>query len=365
MTFSQSDQLFMQRALELAENGSFSTDPNPCVGCVFVKDGKIISEGWTQPAGDLHAEATAIRNAMESLESADCYVTLEPCTHFGKTPPCVDALIQTGIRRIVIAIEDPNPQVAGKGIRLLREAGIQVETGLGTEQAALINRGFIKRMTTGYPFVTMKMGMSMDAKTAMASGESQWISGTESRRIVQRLRAQSSAVITGRQTVASDDPSMNVRSDELPESDQDKLLHQPLRVILDSKRSLSGNERIFTLDDNYLWVNAIASDATSDNQLVAPSSSDRIDLDTVLKDLARRGCNEVLIEAGAELSGAFVAADLVDEVQLFMAPVLLGHEARDLIQLPGMQALSDKKQFKFVSAQAIGTDVQLIFHRGQ
>ena len=366
MSFTQSDHQFMQRALELARLGEFSTDPNPRVGCVFVKDDRIVAEGWTQPAGDLHAEAIAIRDAETSLTGADCYVTLEPCSHYGRTPPCANALIESGIGRVVIAIQDPNPDVSGKGISALRQAGISVETGLYADEALYINRGFINRMTTGLPYVTMKMGMSMDAKTAMASGESQWITCPDSRRIVQHLRAQSGAVITGRQTVVSDNPSMNVRTDELPDADQDKLLHQPIRVILDSKRSLSGNEGIFTLDNNYLWVSTVNNGDDSEVELTVPGQANgKIDLLFVLKHLAERGCNEVLIEAGAELSGAFVAANLIDEVQLFMAPVMLGHEARDLINLPGMQHLSDKKQFEFISARQIGADVQLIFQRGK
>lgn len=365
MSFTQSDHQFMQRALELARLGEFSTDPNPRVGCVFVKDGRVISEGWTQPAGDLHAEAIAIRNANESLAGTDCYVTLEPCSHFGKTPPCADALIQSGVARVVIAIGDPNPAVAGKGIAALRDSGISVETGLCAEEAYQINRGFLKRISTGLPFVTMKMGMSMDAKTAMASGESQWITSPESRKMVQHLRARSAAVITGRQTVVSDNPSMNVRPDELPDADKHKVLHQPVRVILDSKRSLSGDERIFTLDKNYLWVSSVNKDKTTEQCLHAPTQANgKIELTPVLKHLAELGCNEVLIEAGAELSGAFVDADLVDEIQLFMAPVMLGHDARDLIRLPGMQQLSDKKQFEFTSARQIGADVQLVFQRG-
>ena len=365
MTFSSADQHYMQRALHLAEQGIFSTDPNPSVGCVFVKNNEIIAEGWTQPAGDLHAEASAIKNATSVLVGTDCYVTLEPCSHHGKTPPCANALIACGIKRLVVALEDPNPQVAGRGIELIKQAGITVEIGLFAEAAEILIRGFSKRMQTGLPFVTLKMGMSMDAKTAMASGESQWITAPESRHQVQRLRAKSSAVITGKQTVISDNPAMIVRVTELPVTVQSKLLRQPIRVVLDSNRSLTGTERIFNLDEHYLWVSLNHPDAANDKYItLASNSTGKIDLQELLSKLGAMEMNEVLVEAGAEVSGAVISANWVDEIQLFMAPVILGHEARDLIQLPGMTQLSDKKKFEFVSANASGPDVQLVFRRG-
>ena len=364
MTFSQSDITYMHRALSLAERARFSTDPNPAVGCVMVKGDQIVTEGWTQPAGDLHAEAYAIANCSESLEGCDVFVTLEPCSHTGKTPPCADALINAGVSRVVIANTDPNPLVAGQGIAALQQAGITVESGLCAEEAAEINRGFFHRIKSGRPYVVLKMGMSMDAKTAMASGESQWITSPESRSEVQRLRAQSAAVITGRQTVLDDNPSMNVRAESLPEDVRDYLVKQPLRVVIDSKRSLTGEERIFTLDEHSLWVSGVKATETSTRSFLTELEEGRIVLDAVLEHLAELGCNQVLVESGAHLAGAFVAQDLVDEIHLFMAPSFLGHEARDLIQLPGMTMLSDKKNYRFISAEPVGSDVKLVFRKG-
>jgi diaminohydroxyphosphoribosylaminopyrimidine deaminase/5-amino-6-(5-phosphoribosylamino)uracil reductase len=356
----------MSHALALAERGLFSTEPNPRVGCVFVKDGEIIAEGWHEQAGGSHAEVMAIDNATTSLDGADCFVTLEPCSHHGRTPPCAEALLNTGIKRLVVAVKDPNPEVAGKGIQLLKEAGIKVETGLLEERAQQLNAGFFKRMTEGTPYVRLKMGMSMDAKTAMASGESQWITCPEARQAVQQLRAMSGAIITGRFTVLSDNPSLNVRVDELPEEYKSALVKQPLRVVMDSKRSLSGQERIFQLDEHVLWVvgEHASLENTAVSMLQAPVKQERrIELPFVLKHLADRGINEVLVEAGSKLAGAFVAEDLVDEVHLFMAPKILGHEASGLLHIPGMQRLSQAQQFTFVAANPIGSDVQLIFKR--
>ena len=368
MTFSQSDITYMQRALSLAERARFSTDPNPAVGCVIVKQGRIVTEGWTQPAGELHAEAYAIANSTESLVGCDVFVTLEPCSHTGKTPPCADALIKAGVSRVVIANIDPNPLVAGQGIAMLQQAGITIETGLCAEEAAEINRGFFHRLKSGRPYVVLKMGMSMDAKTAMASGESRWITSSESRSEVQRLRAQSAAVITGRQTVLDDNPSLNVRSESLPEEVRDYRVKQPLRVVLDSKRSLTGEERIFTLDEHSLWVSGnvstVSTDATTGRFLTELDDDGRIVLDAVLDYLAELGCNQVLVEAGAHLAGAFIEQQLVDEIHLFMAPIFLGHEARDLIWLPGMTMLSDKKKYQFISAEPVGSDIKLVLRKG-
>lgn len=367
MSTTNQDQHYMSKALELARRGLFSTSPNPRVGCVLVKDNQVISEGWHERTGDVHAEAMAIEKATTSLKGVECYVTLEPCNHQGNTPPCTEAIINSGISRVVIAMEDPNPMVAGTGIKKLQQAGLTVETGLMEDEARELNRGFIKRMTTQLPYVVLKMGMSIDARTAMASGESQWISSKKSRSIVQTLRAQSDAVITGRQTVVSDNPSMNVRTDELPLEDQSRLLIQPLRVVLDSKGQLTGSEKVFQLDDEALWV--IGEDSYKPHEVINTLETkvvnDKIDLNDLLQQLAAKGCNEVLVEAGAELSGAFVNEDLVDELNLFMAPKLLGDEARGLIKLPGITKLADAKCFHFSAAKAVGPDVQLIFKRDE
>jgi len=366
MTSDALDYRFMGRALSLAQRGLYSTDPNPRVGCVIVKNGEIVAEGWHEQAGSDHAEIMAIKSAKQSLEGACCYVTLEPCAHHGKTPPCADALVAAKVSRVVVAMEDPNPLVAGSGIKILNNAGIEVNIGLMASKAQQLNLGFIKRMTEGLPYVTCKMGMSMDARTAMASGESQWITCPESRQQVQLMRARCSAIITGSGTVIADNPSMNVRKEQFPETAVDSKVSQPWRVIVDSQRSVPADSKIFDLEGHVVWVNSVSSkqqDTDKLSNLVMAGENNMVALKPLLQWLAQQGCNEVLIEAGAKLTGAFIAADLVDELVLFMAPKLLGDEARGLVHLPGLDKLADAKRYQVSDASLCGDDVRLTYKR--
>jgi len=371
MNTQNNDQKHMLRALEIAKNGLFSTDPNPRVGCVFVKNSLIIGEGWHERAGEQHAEIMALSNCKQNhstdIRGATCYVTLEPCSHHGQTSPCADALIEAKVSRIVIAMKDPNPLVSGTGIERIKAAGIEVDIGILKEQAEALNPGFIKRMKTGYPMVTCKLGMSIDAKTAMASGESQWITCDQSRADVQLLRARSSAIITGSSTVKVDNPSMNVRSDQFPDDYSSATdLKQPWRVIMDTHLSVDPSSKIFSLPGRVIWitsqsVNNMGSSEDCTMLQIPEDSTGKIDPIKVLKWLADQGCNEVMIEAGAKLSGAFINADLVDHLVVYMAPKILGDNARGLLHLPGLDKLSEAKQFSLVDIKKTGVDVCLSF----
>ena len=367
MAVSEQDIAYMQHALHLAEKGLFTTDPNPRVGCVLVKKNKIIGEGWHEYAGQPHAEVMAIETTHVPLDGACCYVTLEPCCHEGLTPPCTQLLIKSNISRVVIAMTDPNPLVAGKGINELLEAGIEVELGVLEAEAHELNKGFIKRQSTGLPYVVCKQGMSIDAKTAMASGESQWITGKQARREVQVLRARSGAVITGSGTVLMDNPSLNVRHADLPLAYQQQPFNQPLRVILDSKGKLTDEATIFHLEGEALWVTTEDSNLSSDTVdclKIAATDRGKISLLPVLQWLGERGINEVLLEAGANLAGAFVAEDLIDELVIFMAPKVLGHKGRSLLNVPHIDKLTDAKTFQFKDIEVIDQDIRLRFIKG-
>lgn len=367
MAVTDQDIAYMRHALQLAEKGLFTTDPNPRVGCVLVKNDRIIGEGWHEYAGQPHAEVMAIQTTHVPLDGTCCYVTLEPCCHQGLTPPCTKQLIKANISRVVVATTDPNPQVAGKGVSELLEAGIEVEVGVLEKEARELNKGFMKRQETGLPYVVAKLGMSIDAKTAMASGESQWITGKQARREVQVLRARSGAVMTGSGTVITDDPSLNVRHADLPLEYQKHPLQQPIRVILDSKARLDKDAKIFHLDGEAVWVSTEDSDISSDTVeclKVSATSSGKIELLPVLQWLGERGVNEVLLEAGANLAGAFVAEDLVDELVIFMAPKVLGHKGRSLLNIPHIEKLTDAKTFQFIDAEVIDQDIRLRFIKG-
>ena len=363
------DQRFMRRALELAHRGLFSTDPNPRVGCVLVKDNEIIAEGWHEKAGEKHAEIMALENSVTSVEGATCYVTLEPCSHHGRTSPCSDALIKAGISRVVVAMKDPNPLVSGDGFTRLKDSNVDVSVGLMEAQSRALNPGFIKRMQTGLPWVTCKLGMSIDGRTAMSSGESQWITCPNSRQDVQLLRARSTAIITGSSTVNIDDPSMNARQEDFPAKyQQSHDIVQPWRVIMDSHLSVDPNSKIFSLPGRVIWVTTEDVDQSKNTeqltmlQLTADENG-KVRPDILLKWLSDQGCNEVMIEAGSELSGAFINADLVDRLVIYMAPKILGDEARGLLKLPGLEKLSQAKQFKFLDARMTGSDLCLTYAR--
>ncbi|WP_097462298.1 bifunctional diaminohydroxyphosphoribosylaminopyrimidine deaminase/5-amino-6-(5-phosphoribosylamino)uracil reductase RibD [Mangrovitalea sediminis] len=374
MTVSD-DRRHMARALQLAERGLYSTDPNPRVGCVIVAAGEVVGEGWHERAGGPHAEVHALQAAGAKALGATAYVTLEPCSHHGRTPPCADALIRAGIARVVVAMEDPNPQVAGGGLQRLRGAGIDVESGLMAAQAEALNPGFLKRMRTGRPFVRVKIAASLDGRTAMASGESQWITGPEARADVQRLRARSSAIVTGIGTLLADRPALTVRETEMGGlGDHASPGRQPLRVVLDSRlRSpldaplfqQAGNSVVLTTRDSLQNHSVQAAALSSAGVLVeALGETEAVDLAAVLDWLGARGCNEVLVEAGPTLAGAFLSADLVDEFWLYQAPVLLGSEARPLVDLP-IQQMADRLRLRVLDRRMVGQDQRLVLGVGE
>ncbi len=362
--WSFADRELMSRALELAARGLYTTEPNPRVGCVLVRGEQVVGEGWHVQAGEGHAEVNALAQAGERARGATAYVTLEPCSHFGKTPPCADALIKAGVSRVVAAMQDPNPRVAGKGLQRLRDAGIEVTCGLLEEQARELNPGFIKRMQQGLPWVRVKLAMSLDGRTAMASGESKWITGPAARADVQRLRARSGAVISGADSVLLDDSALTVRASELGLSADEAaaaVQRQPLRVLIDSLRRVPLEQRFFREAGPTLVISTSAEQAAESYQsigselLALPGDDGKVDLVTVLRNLAERGCNEVLVEAGAGLSGAFWRAGLVDELIVYMAPRLLGSQARPLMQLP-FESMSEAMDIAVTDMRAIGQD---------
>ena len=361
------DHAFMARALALARKGLYSTHPNPRVGCVIVQDGRIVGEGWHARAGEPHAEVHALRQAGEQARGATAYVTLEPCSHHGRTPPCADALINAGVARVVAAMQDPNPQVSGNGLLRLMHAGIAVQSGVLEAEARVLNAGFIKRMQQGLPFVRVKLAMSLDGRTAMASGESQWITGPAARSAVQRLRARSSVVLTGADTVLADGARLTVRESELglsPEQSFMALSRQPLRVLVDGRLRVPLSVPFFEAGAAMVATCAAASarDRYQDDGhelLAVPGSNGHVDLRKLLAELAARGANEVLVEAGPRLAGAFARLGLVDEYQLFVAPKLLGSSARPLLDLP-LARMADAPALKIVEMRAVGDDWRII-----
>lgn len=355
------DYRHMARAIHLAERGLFTSDPNPRVGCVLVNDGAVVGEGWHERAGEPHAEIMALRAAGERARGATAYVSLEPCSHHGRTPPCADALINAGVARVVAAMQDPNPQVAGQGLARLQAAGIAVENNILAAQAEALNPGFVKRMRTGRPWVRVKLAASLDGRTALASGESQWITGEAARADVHRWRARSSAMITGVATVLADDPALTARLTD------NVAVGQPLRVVLDPRLkmpltarllSLPGQTLICTLDATLETEGAAAaalSEAGAEVVAVA-GEGDRIALPALLDLLGQRHINEVMVESGPTLAGAFVQAGLVDELILYLAPHLLGDGARGLFILPGLEQMRDRIELEIADVRAVGRD---------
>src|SRR5690348_3673239 len=359
--FSASDHTLMARALRLAGRGLNTTQPNPRVGCIIAREGEVIGQGWHERAGEPHAEVFALRAAGERARGAPAYVTLEPCAHHGRTPPCADALIEAGIARVVAACEDPNPKTAGVGLRRLREAGIEVQVGLMSETAREINRGFFSRLERGRPWVRVKLAMSLDGRTALGSGESKWITGEAARADVQRWRARSSAILTGAGTARADDPRLTVR---LPEGE---ALQRPLRVVLDAQLdTLPVNANL--LDGTAPTLVLHAPDATPLDQryahaelaAVSVDANGRFDLAETMRLLAQREVNELQVEAGPSLCGALFEAGLVDELLLYVAPVLLGDLARPLLHLPALAEMAGRKSLRATEQRMVGTDIRLL-----
>ncbi len=347
----------MAQAIQLAERGLYTTDPNPRVGCVLVRDGEVVGEGWHQRAGEAHAEIHALQTAGDKSKAATAYITLEPCCHHGRTAPCTEALIRTGVARVVVAMEDPNPQVAGQGMAQLRAAGIEVSVGVLQAQAEALNPGFIQRMRQNRPFVRAKLAMSLDGRTAMASGESQWITGVAARYDAHRLRARSAAILTGIGTVLADDPSLNARlADE-------EGIKQPLRVVLDSQLRMPLDAHMLSLPGDTLIVTAPLETASAEALRNAGASvetvssrENRVDLNALMALLSDRQINELLVEAGPTLCGALLQAGLIDELVVYMAPLLMGSAARGLLNLPGLEKMSDTVKLEIVDIRPLGHD---------
>ena len=356
--FTAADHAHMARALQIAERGLWTTTPNPRVGCVLVKDGVVIGEGFHVRAGEGHAEVVALaaaRAAGHDPKGATAYVTLEPCCHFGRTPPCADALIAAGVTRVVAAMDDPNPQVAGAGMKKLAAAGIAVASGLMAAQAAELNIGFVSRMTRGRPWVRVKLAASLDGRTALAGGESQWITSPDARRDGHRWRARACAILTGSGTVLGDDPSLTVREVETE--------RQPLRVIVDGAARVPAAAKVFRGGaGSSLWITATAGDAPAGVERIAlPAESGRhVDLPALLSELGRRGVNELHVEAGPHLAGALLERGLVDELLLYLAPCLIGDTGRGLFGLPALESLADKPALRVVDVRSVGKDLRVV-----
>lgn len=358
-SFSADDVRHMTRALELARRGLYTTDPNPRVGCVLVKDGAVVGEGWHERAGGPHAEAAALTVAGATAKGSTAYVTLEPCDHHGRTPPCSLALIAAGIARVVYTLDDPNPEVAGRGAARLRAQGIRVESGLMAAEAEALNPGYLKRRRTGRPFVRVKVAASLDGRTALASGASRWITSKVARHDAQHFRARSSVVLTGIGTVLADDPAMNVRIDE--------SRRQPLRAVLDSTLRTPPEARIVNRQGSVLVAGTTDHAQRRDalqrkgvEVVQVPQRDGRPELAAVLDLLGQRGMNEVWVEAGATLAGAFVRERLFDELVVYLAPTLLGPDARPLLELPALTQLDARPQLRFTECIAVGDDLRII-----
>ena len=367
MAFTPADHNFMTRALQLAAKGRFTTDPNPNVGAVIVNNGKVVGEGYHHQAGQGHAEVYALAEAGGQARSATCYVTLEPCSHFGRTPPCAEALIAAGVSRVVIAMLDPNPLVAGKGVALLEQAGIRVESGLMEAEARALNRGFLSAMERQRPWLRLKLAASIDGRTALANGQSKWITSPAARADVQLHRAQSSAVLSTASTVLADNARLTVRqpADATPITTLNNgELRQPLRIILDRRQQLTGSEPLFSLAGPILLC--IAPDKPQrqmpsqvEQQVVPLKGDGYFDLAALLKLLAARQVRSIWVEAGATLAGSLLQQQLVDEFILYQAPVLLGPQARAMAALPELTALSQANRFEFNEICRLGPDLRL------
>jgi diaminohydroxyphosphoribosylaminopyrimidine deaminase/5-amino-6-(5-phosphoribosylamino)uracil reductase len=373
MNFTSNDCIYMAEAISLASKGLYTTQPNPRVGCVLVKDGVIVGRGWHKKAGSGHAEVNAIADAGSQSVGSTAYVTLEPCSHYGRTPPCAQGLIDAGISKVIAAMQDPNPSVSGNGFAMLQAAGIQVEYGLMVQQARELNPGFIQRMEQSRPWVRIKMAISVDGRTAMSSGESQWITGAAARADVQRLRARSSAIVTGIGTLLHDDAALTVRASELGlESSlaEEIVERQPLRVVLDRQAKMPLDSKLLSIRSPVLW--GVAGSVELRGESLAVSQLGHVDvlsllegtrsssLEQLLAKLAELECNELLVEAGAKLAGAFIQEGYWDELVLYMAPKLLGSEARPLAVLSFLK-MSEAKALKLKDIRLVGDDIRLTY----
>ncbi|ANQ16319.1 bifunctional diaminohydroxyphosphoribosylaminopyrimidine deaminase/5-amino-6-(5-phosphoribosylamino)uracil reductase RibD [Vibrio natriegens] len=358
ITFSPQDFSMMSRAIRLAKRGIYTTAPNPNVGCVIVRDGQIVGEGYHLRAGEPHAEVHALRMAEGKAEGATAYVTLEPCSHHGRTPPCAEGLIKAKVARVVCAMQDPNPKVAGRGIQMLRDAGIEVQVGLLESDALELNRGFIKFMQTGMPFIQLKMAASLDGQTALSNGQSQWITSPRARQDVQRYRAMSGGILSTSKTVIDDNASLNVRWDDLPqtirEQYQPEAVRQPIRIILDRQCQLTDDLKLFNTDGERIIV-------SQDGDIAPQLNEDgQIDLATTLKAVANQHqVNHLWVEAGATLASALIQANLVDELIVYLAPKLMGSDGRGLIGALGLTSMDHVIDLNITDARMVGVDIRI------
>lgn len=355
---SANDEQLLRRAVSLAEKGLYTTRPNPRVGCVIARQGRVIGEGWHSHAGEGHAEINALATVSDSTEGAHVYVSLEPCSHHGKTPPCVDALIQAKVGRVVIAMADPNPRVLGEGMRTLQAAGIEVVVAESDFGAVDLNRGFVMRMTQDRPQIRLKIASTLDGRTAAQDGSSRWITGGEARADVHRLRARSCAVITGIGTVLDDDPRLTARVDE--------PIEQPMRVIVQGQRRAPLDARLFSEEGRIILIVPDSNPepkvlASGTNTVSLPSVSGRVDLHELVAFLAGEQCNEVLVEAGPRLSGAFLRAGLIDELWVYQSPSMLGHQGRAMLELDSIATINDQISYSLKDVTRMEEDLRLIY----
>ena len=384
--FTEQDHMFMARAIELAKKGHFTTSPNPRVGCVLVSyssgEGKIIGEGYHQKSGEGHAEVHALADAKklnaELIKGATAYVTLEPCSHFGRTPPCAQALIESGVTYVIAAMVDPDERVAGNGLAMLEKANIKVQSGLLEQSARALNVGYIHQRENNFPYVRCKLAASLDGKTAMATGESKWITGIEARQDVQRLRAQSCAIISGAESVLFDNAKMTVRWSELGDTKDtypEEKLRQPTRVVIDSQNRLTPDLAMFSYDSPVLLIRGDEENSESKLEnlpkwphfveqvqlpLVKNSQGKlKVDLKALLTLLSEQGHNDILIESGSQLSGAFIEQDLVNELILYQAPKLMGGDGKSLMTMPNLTQLSQAKSLTITDIRMVGCDIKI------
>ncbi|MDE1317639.1 bifunctional diaminohydroxyphosphoribosylaminopyrimidine deaminase/5-amino-6-(5-phosphoribosylamino)uracil reductase RibD [Vibrio aestuarianus] len=354
--FTPFDYQMMAQAIALAKGGQFTTAPNPNVGCVITQGDEIVGQGFHYRAGEAHAEVHALRMAGDRTEGATAYVTLEPCSHYGRTPPCAEGLIKAKVAKVICAMQDPNPQVAGRGIQMLRDAGIEVEVGLLEADAIALNPAFIKRMQTGIPFVQLKMAASLDGQTALSNGQSQWITSVAARRDVQHFRAKSRAILSTSKTVIEDNASLTVRWNELPESIQDSYSHtelrQPIRVILDRQKQLNASLNLFHEPSEIISL-------TADHRTLL-NQNDQFDLTRTFEYLAQQhNINHLWVEAGATLAKSLLQADLVDEIILYLAPKIMGSDGRGLFGALGLSSMAEALELTIKDVRQVGPDIRI------
>ncbi len=360
-SYTDFDHQMMSRAIALAKKGMFTTAPNPNVGCVIVRHGEVVGEGYHYRAGEPHAEIYALRAAKEKARGATVYVTLEPCSHFGRTPPCAEALVKAGVAKVICAMQDPNPQVAGRGIQILKQAGIEVQSGLLENDSMALNPAFIKQMKTGMPYVQLKLAASLDGQTALSNGDSQWITSSQARRDVQYFRAKAGAILSTSKTVIDDNASLNVRWHDLPEpiqQDYPKIqIRQPVRVILDRKLNLTEDLKLYQVPGEVIRV----SDNSLAEMVVGLDSDGHLDLKQTLQQLSSRyNINHIWVEAGATLASAFIKQNLVDELIFYLAPKLMGADSRGLIKQLGLERMDQVIDLEIKNITMIGCDIRII-----